>query len=253
MSAISLQGKHALITGGGRGIGLATAHALSRHGVRLTLLSREISEDDVRATGLRDFIALRCDVTDGVAVNNAFASARNLHGGVEILINNAGIAKSAPFARTEPAMWDHILAVNLTGTYLCTKAAVNDMLAAGFGRIVNIASTAGLCGAPYISAYSASKHAVVGLTRSLAEEYQHHNVTVNAVCPGYTDTDMMAQAVGNIAEKTGLSQQQAREQLAQSNVQGRLVQPQEVAETVLALCEATSSGACVVLPGGEFR
>ncbi|MDQ6931779.1 MAG: SDR family oxidoreductase [Candidatus Eremiobacteraeota bacterium] len=253
MSAVSLQGKHALITGGGRGIGLATAQALSRRGVRLTLLSREISEDDVRATGLRDFITLKCDVTDGIAVSNAFASARKLQGGVEILVNNAGIAKSAPFARTELAMWDHILAVNLTGTYLCTKAAVNDMLAAGFGRIINIASTAGLYGAPYISAYSASKHAVVGLTRSLAEEYRHHNVTVNAVCPGYTDTDMMAQAVASITKKTGLSKQQAREQLAQSNAQGRLVQPQEVAETVVALCEDTSSGACVVLPGGEVR
>ncbi len=253
MSDISLQGKHALITGGGRGIGLATAQALSRRGVRLTLLSRHISDDAVRALGLHDFIALKCDVADGAAVSRAFASARDRNGAIEILINNAGIAQSAPFARTEPTMWDRMLAVNLTGTYLCTKAAVNDMLAAGFGRIVNIASTAGISGAPYLSAYSASKHAVVGFTRSLAEEYRHHNVTVNAVCPGYTDTEMMAQAVNNIVEKTGMSAEQARRHLAGTNAQGRIVEPQEVAQTVVALCEDTTSGGCVVLPGGEIH
>lgn len=253
MSAISLQGKHALITGGGRGIGLATAQALSRHGVRLTLLSRDISDDTVRASGLHDFIALKCDVADGAAVARAFASARDCNGGIEILINNAGIAQSAPFARTEPAMWDRMLAVNLTGTYLCTKAAVNDMLAAGFGRIVNVASTAGLSGAPYMSAYSASKHAVVGFTRSLAEEYRHHNVTVNAVCPGYTDTEMMARAVNNIVEKTGMSAEQARSHLAGVNAHGRIVEPQEVAQTVVELCEDTTSGECVVLPGGKIH
>lgn len=253
MSTISLRGKHALITGGGRGIGLATAHALSRHGVRLTLLSRGISDDSVRASGLRDFITLRCDVADGAAVSNAFRSARDLNGGVEILINNAGFAQSAPFGRIDSEMWDRIMAVNLTGTYLCTKAAVNDMLTAGFGRIVNVASTAGLYGAPYLSAYSASKHAVVGFTRSLAEEYRHHNVTVNAVCPGYTDTEMMAQAVNNIVEKTGMSEEHARRHLAGLNAHGRIVQPQEVAQTVVALCENMTSGECVVLPGGEIH
>jgi len=242
-----------LITGGGRGIGLATAHALSRHGVRLTLLSRDISEDDVRATGLRDFVTMRCDIADGAAVTSAVSSARELQGNVEILVNNAGIAQSAPFVNTEREMWDRLLAVNLTGTYLCTKAVVTDMLAAGFGRIVNIASTAGLSGSPYISAYSASKHAVVGLTRSLAEEYRHRNITVNAVCPGYTDTGMMAQMLTNIVSKTGLSEQRALEHMAQANAEGRIVQPQEVAQAVVGLCENTTSGACVVLPGGEIR
>ena len=181
-------------------------------------------------------------------------AARRHFGPVHLLINNAGRAASAKLVDTDPALWNAILDVNLTGTYLCTRAAVPDMLQIGFGRIVNIASIAGLRGAAYISAYSASKHAVIGLTRSLALEFATKNLTVNAVCPGYTDTDIVKDAIVNIRAKTGRSEAEALAALVATNPQRRLIQPQEVAHTVLWLCKPGTesvTGQSIVIAGGE--
>ncbi len=184
----------------------------------------------------------------------AFDAARGGFGPVHLLVNNAGQAHSAPFAKTSIELWRQMLDVNLTGSFLCSQAALPDMLAAGFGRIVNVASTAGLVGYQYVSAYVASKHGVIGLTRSLALELARKPVTVNAVCPGYTETDIVAGTIANIAAKTGRSAEQARAELTRSNPQGRLVQPQEVANAVAWLCLPGSeaiTGQAISVSGGE--
>lgn len=199
-------------------------------------------------------MAIVADITDSASVQKAFATARARFGPVHVLINNAGQAASAKFTDTDEALWNRIIAVNLTGTYLCTQQAIADMLASGFGRIVNIASTAGLRGGAYISAYASSKHAVIGLTRSLALEYATRNITVNAVCPGYVDTDIAKSAIANIMQKTGRSESEARATLVATNPQRRLVTPREVADTVLWLCRPGSqsvTGQSIVLAGGE--
>ena len=183
-----------------------------------------------------------------------FARAAGEFGPVSILVNNAGQAVSAPFVKTDLALWQRMLQSNLTGTFLCTQAVLPGMLAAGYGRIVNVASTAGLIGYQYVSAYCAAKHGVIGLTRSLALELAKKNITVNAVCPGYTDTEIVRAAVANISAKTGRNEDEARAELARSNPQGRLVQPQEVANAVLWLCLPGSeavTGQAIAVAGGE--
>jgi NAD(P)-dependent dehydrogenase (short-subunit alcohol dehydrogenase family) len=173
---------------------------------------------------------------------------------VHILVNNAGQAASAKFTDTDEALWNRLIGVNLTGTYLCTREAVPDMLQAGFGRIVNVASIAGLRGAAYVSAYVASKHAVIGLTRALALEYASRNITVNAICPGYTDTDMVKQAVDNIKAKTGRSESEVLATLTASNPQRRLIAPAEISNAVLWLCRPGTesvTGQSIVIAGGE--
>jgi NAD(P)-dependent dehydrogenase (short-subunit alcohol dehydrogenase family) len=198
--------------------------------------------------------AITTDVTDSPSVLNAFAAARDSFGPVSLLINNAGQAASAKFTDTDEALWNRLIAVNLTGTYLCSRQAVPDMLQGGFGRIVNVASIAGLRGAAYISAYVTSKHAVIGLTRSLALEYATRNITVNAVCPGYVDTDIVQAAIANIRSKTGRSESEALAALVATNPQRRLIEPREVADTVLWLCRPGSesvTGQSIVLAGGE--
>jgi NAD(P)-dependent dehydrogenase (short-subunit alcohol dehydrogenase family) len=204
--------------------------------------------------GARHALPLSGDVSDAAAVQAAFAQARAAFGPIEVLINNAGQAASAKFTDTDEALWNRLIAVNLTGTYLCARQAVPDMLQCGFGRIVNVASIAGLRGAAYISAYVASKHAVIGLTRSLALEYATRNITVNAVCPGYVDTDIVKDAITNIRNKTGRSESEALAALVATNPQRRLIEPDEVADSVLWLCRPGSesvNGQSIVVAGGE--
>jgi NAD(P)-dependent dehydrogenase (short-subunit alcohol dehydrogenase family) len=247
----TLQGKHAVVTGASRGIGLAIARMLRAHGARVTLVARDAHALEAAAAELGGDTAWHTvDVTDADGVAAVFARA----GAVHILVNNAGQAASAPFGRTDAALWQRMLDVNLTGAYHCTQAALPGMLDAGWGRVVNVASTAGLTGYRYVAAYCAAKHGLVGLTRALALEVASRGVTVNAVCPGFTDTEIVADAVANIVRKTGRTADDARAQLAAANPQGRLVQPDEVAHAVAWLCmpgAAAMNGQAIAVAGGE--
>ena len=252
-----LAGRHAVVTGASRGIGASVAAALAAQGMLVSLFGRDadaLKTVAVQLGGSAHAAAITVEVSDADSVQAAFASARARFGPVDILVNNAGQAASAKFTDTDVALWNQLMAVNITGTYLCTRQAVPDMLDGGFGRIVNIASTAGLRGAAYISAYATSKHAVIGLTRSLALEYAARNITVNAVCPGYVDTDIVKDAIANIMKQTGRSAAEALGTLLATNPQRRLIEPAEVAESVLWLCRPGSesvTGQSIVLSGGE--
>ncbi|MBC7562624.1 MAG: SDR family oxidoreductase [Gemmatimonadaceae bacterium] len=251
-----LAGQHALITGGGQGIGAAIARALAADGATLTLLGRRREPLDAVTATLGDACVgvVTGDVTDDVMLAEAFASARAQWGPIAILVNNAGQAESAPFHRTTAELWQRMLAVNLTGSFLCAQLALPDLLQAPAGRIINIASTAGQRGYAYVTAYSAAKHGVVGLTRSLALELACTNVTVNAVCPGFTETEMLLQSLETIVTQTGRTEAAARAELAKTNPQGRLVQPDDVAAAVRWLCSSGAqsvTGQCISVAGGE--
>jgi NAD(P)-dependent dehydrogenase (short-subunit alcohol dehydrogenase family) len=246
--------RHAFITGGGSGIGRATAEALAARGVKLTLAARNAERLSETAAALGAF-AVTADVTNEESVADALAAARAKHGPVHILINNAGVAPSAPFHKTSLALWNETLATNLTGAFLCTQVALPDMRAAGWGRIVNVASVCALKGYAYVTAYCASKHGLLGLTRALAQETARHGVTVNAVCPGYVDTDIVAQSVARIAATTNLSAEEARSTLTAFNPQQRLIEPREVAAAIAWLCSddaAATNGAAIPITGGEI-
>lgn len=251
--------QHAVVTGATRGIGLAVAETLARLGADLTLMGRDSGRLEANRAHLVARLAVQVravavDVTDEDAVSAAFADAAGSFGAPVILCNAAGVADSAPFHRMDAAHWRWVLDINLTGTFLCARQVYPAMRDAGYGRIVNIASTAGLKGYAYVAAYAASKHGVVGLTRALALEAAKTGVTVNAVCPGYTDTDIVSTAAATIAAKTGRTAAEARGELAAANPLNRLVQPWEVAETVAWLClpaSAAITGQSIVVAGGE--
>jgi NAD(P)-dependent dehydrogenase (short-subunit alcohol dehydrogenase family) len=250
-----MKAKHALVTGGGSGIGAAIAFALVEQGAHVTVLGRRMEPLQALVAQHPDALHAVCsDISDAEQVAAAVQGAQSRFGPVHILVNNAGQAASAPFLKTDAAQWQQMLNVNLNGTFHCTQAVLPQMLQAGWGRIVNVASTAGLAGYAYVAAYCAAKHAVVGLTRSLALEVARKGVTVNAVCPGYTETEILRESIANVVAKTGRSEDEARAEFAKGNPQGRIVQPEEVADAVRWLCgESASSitGQAIAVCGGE--
>jgi NAD(P)-dependent dehydrogenase (short-subunit alcohol dehydrogenase family) len=240
-----LQGHHAVITGGGTGIGAAVARTLGAEGAKLTLVGRRRDKLEEVASGDLDALVAPADVTVRSEVDRAFGLAREAQGPITILVNNAGAAAGIAFAKVTAEIWRDMMAVNLDGLFHCCQAALPDLLAAPAGRIVTIASMAGLHGFAYASPYIAAKHGAVGLTRALAAEYARKNLRVNAVCPGFVDTDMTVQSISNITAKTGRSEDDARSELARLNPSGRLISPGEVAAAVLALIVSDRNGEAV--------
>ena len=255
-----LDGAHAIVTGGSRGIGAAVASELVTRGARVTIMGRDRESLERRAEEMRGeegvTVAVeQCDVSDGASVTAAFSGAIASLGPAYILVNSAGIAMSRKFTEMSRQVWDETIAVNLTGSYLCIAEVLPGMIEANAGRIVNIASTAGLRGYKTMAAYSASKHGVIGLTRSLALETAKQGITVNAVCPSYVDTDMTTMGVENIVRNLGKTPEEALEMLVRTIPRGRLIAPSEVASAVSWLCSPTASGVTgIALPvaGGEL-
>jgi NAD(P)-dependent dehydrogenase (short-subunit alcohol dehydrogenase family) len=250
-----LQGRHALVTGGGRGIGRAIAAALTQAGAAVTVVGRQEKPlSEVVHSGEAAGYAI-ADVTDARALDNGIGQAVAVRGPVDLLVANAGGAESAPFAKTSPDQFRRMFELNVMGVVHATRAVLDGMLARSAGRIVAVASTAGLKGYGYVSAYCATKHAVIGLVRSLAIETAASGVTVNAVCPGYTDTELVREGMERIAAKTGRSQDDALAAMLKDSPLGRLVKPQEVAAAVLYLCSpqaAAVTGTTLVVAGGEI-
>ena len=245
-----LKGRHAIITGGSRGVGAAIARALAAQGARVTVMGRDLKTLKTSIAGLAGAQAIRVDITDPRRVKRAFAKA----GAADILINNAGGAESAPFERTSEALWQGMLALNLSGAFHCTQAVLPAMRAKGWGRIVNIASTASHKGYAYVTAYCAAKHGLLGLTRSLALETARDGVTVNAISPGFIETEMLASSVRAIVNTTGRPEADIRRQLQRHNPQGRFVTAEEVAAAAAWLCSPTSgsvTGQSISVSGGE--
>lgn len=251
-----MDGHHAVVTGAARGIGAAIARTLAAAGARVSLLGRqrELLRKLAQELPGGPHHVVVADVSSAGEVTAAFDSARAALGPVSILVNNAGQAGSAPILKTSLELWERMLAVNLTGSFLCSQAVLPDMLAQGGGRIVNIASTAGQKGYAYVAAYTAAKHGVVGLTRSMALELARRHITVNAVCPGYTDTDILREGIANAVAKTGRSAEQVQAEFVAGNPQQRVIQPEEVADAVRWLCgdgAASVTGQCISVSGGE--
>jgi NAD(P)-dependent dehydrogenase (short-subunit alcohol dehydrogenase family) len=254
MEPPELRDKHAVVTGGGTGIGAAIAAALAAQGARVTVMGRSLEPLQTTAASLKEAQSVCCDVTDIDNVAPAFAQAQTEFGPVDILVNNAGAAATAPFHKMDIQHWRRMMAVNLDGVFNCTRAVYVEMRNRGWGRIVNVASTAAVKGYAFVSAYCAAKHGVLGLTRALALEAARSGVTVNAVCPGYTDTAIVRDAVMNIVKITGRAEDEALAELTHNNPQGRLIQPSEVAHAVAWLCRPESisiTGQAIMVAGGE--
>jgi NAD(P)-dependent dehydrogenase (short-subunit alcohol dehydrogenase family) len=243
-----LAGKLALVTGGGRGIGAAIARSLAAAGARVLVCGRTKPDLDAVAKEIGG-VALRVDLADRAATDEVLAST----GHVDVLVNNAGVAESAPLERTDDALWDRILELDVTAAFRITRALAPAMIKAGFGRIINVASNAGVSGYGYSVAYCAAKHAMVGMTRALAIDLARTGVTINALCPGWVETQMAEEAVTRIAAKTGRSLDEARTQLAQMSPQRRMITPEEVAHAALMLCGHGARGIhgqTIVIDGG---
>lgn len=254
-----LRGRHGIVTGGGRGIGAAIAHALAELGADLSLMGRDMDRLHDTAEAIRNQFDSRVetyqvDVADLASVQRAFAKATEPFGRTYILVNNAGQAKASGFADMDPDHWKNMIEVNLTSAFYCTQQVLPTMARAGEGRVVNIASTAGVRGYPKVAAYCAAKHGLIGLTRSLALEYAKSGVTINAICPGYTETEMFDRAVQELVASMGKSQEEARAMLTRPNPQARVVKPEEVADAVAWLCSPGASaitGQAIAVAGGE--
>ena len=240
---MKLNGKTALITGGGRGIGREIALTFARHGARIAVAARTAEQVEQVASEIGNAaIALVCDVADSESVTRMFSDLRERLGAADILVNNAGIAESATFVNTTDELWHRHLSINLSGTFYCTRAALPSMLKKGWGRVINIASIAAKTGAPYVAAYAASKHGVLGLTRTLALEVATTGITVNAICPGYVDTEMVTRGVEQITKKTGRTAEEALDSLKKMSPQNRLVTSEEVAAVALLLASDEGRG-----------
>jgi NAD(P)-dependent dehydrogenase (short-subunit alcohol dehydrogenase family) len=254
-----LQGKHAFVTGASRGIGASIAMELASLGANLSITGRDVEAlntvkaNIVEACGV-NVQSFAFDVTDADAISRIVSGASQTHGPISILVNNAGAATSAPFLKTDISSWQSLLDINLTGPFLLTQAVLPAMLEAKSGRVINVASTAGMIGYSYVAPYVASKHGVIGLTRALATEYAKSGVTFNSVCPGFTETDIAARTIDTMVNKAGRTEDEAYAELASLNPQGRLVQPDEVAQAVgwLALPSSSSiNGQSIAVAGGE--
>jgi len=250
---MQLQGKHIVITGAGSGVGEAIARLLDQQGARLTLLGRRVEAVQAVADSLKAAQGIAADVTDSDNFATALQQARTTFGPIDVAIANAGAVESVPFRKMTGQQWQECLDVNLTGCFNTFSGCVDDLLQQGEGRLVAVASTAGQRGYPYVSAYAAAKHGVIGLVKSLALELAKKNITVNAVCPGFTRTPLLERSMQRIVETTGCSLAEAEAQLVQDNPQGRLVEPQEVAQAVLYLLTQSSvNGQAMTINGGEY-